>query len=240
MTLGGKKIVKLPHGYVSNGTCADEVEIRAMLGVEEDILSDDKLPMGVRLNEMISNCLVRVGTETDKAKIKDMVPKMSTEDQTVLLVALRSISVSDTYAIETECPNCEAKIQMDLALSSLGVKQAVAKGTMLEVSLPSGRKAKIRPMTIEDSMKTADMRLQGDSRLSTAILARTVELDGQAPTVESIKNLLYGDRVALRNMFDEMEGGIESNFDVKCPQCKKPFKDTLDIARAEFFSPKTI
>jgi hypothetical protein len=240
MTLGGKKIVKLPHGYVSNGTCADEVEIRAMLGVEEDILSDDKLPMVVRLNEMISNCLVRVGTETDKAKIKDMVPKMSTEDQTVLLVALRSISVSDTYAIETECPHCEAPIRMDLSLSSLRVKQAAAKGTVLEVTLPSGQKAKIRPMTIEDSMKTADMRLQGDSRLSTAILARTVELGGQAPTVEAIRNLLYGDRVALRNMFDEMEGGIESDFDVKCPQCKKPFKDTLDIARAEFFSPKAL
>src|SRR3990172_1853516 len=104
MTLGGKKIVKLPHGYVFNGTCADEVEIRAMLGVEEDILSDDKLPMGVRLNEMIGNCLVRVGSETDKAKIREILPKMSTEDQTVLLVALRSISVSDTYAIETECP----------------------------------------------------------------------------------------------------------------------------------------
>lgn len=240
MTLGGRKIVKLPHGYISNGTSFNEVEVRAMLGVEEDILSDDKLPMSVRLNEMITNCLVRVGTETDPAKIKAMVPKMSTEDQTVLIVALRAISVSDTYSVETECPSCNAPIKLDISLGSLGVTPAGFKGTPIDVTLPSGKKAKIRPMTIEDSIKTADMRLQGDSRLSTAMLVRVVELDGKVPALEDMKNLLYGDRVALRNQFDAMEGGIENEFKVKCPQCSKQFTDTLDIARAEFFSPKVM
>lgn len=240
MTLGGRKILKLPHGYVSNGTCFDEVEIRAMLGIEEEILSDDKLPMAQRIHEMISNCLTRVGTETDKAKIKDMLPKMSTEDQMVLMVALRSISVSDTYSIETVCPSCDAGIKLDLSLSSLGVRPAQAKGTTMNVALPSGRSAKIRPMTIEDSLKTAEMRLQGESRLSTAILVRLIELDGKAPTLDDVKNLLYGDRVALRNQFDAMEGGIENEYPVTCPQCKKGFKDTLDIVRAEFFSPKVM
>lgn len=240
MTLGGKKIVKLPHGYVSNGTCADEVEIRAMLGVEEEILSDDKLPMAYRMNAMISNCLTRVGSETDPVKIKAMLPAMSTEDQTVLLIALRAISVSDVYSIETQCPACEAEIKLDLSLSSLAVKPAQSRGQAVEVTMPSGRVAKIRPMTIEDSMKTADMRLQGESRLSTAILVRMVELDGKAPTLEDVKNLLYGDRVALRNKFDIMEGGIENEFKVTCPQCKKVFKDTLDIVKAEFFAPKSM
>lgn len=234
--------MKLPHGYVNNGTCLDEVEIRAMLGVEEEILSDDKLPMAYRMNEMISNCLTRVGTETDKAKIKEMLPKMSTEDQTVLLIALRAISVSDTYAIETQCPECAVEIKLDLSLSSLAVKPAQSKGQIVEVTLPSGRLTKIRPMTVEDSMKTADMRLQGESRLSTAILVRMVELDGKAPTLDDVKNLLYGDRVALRNRFDVMEGGVETEFKVKCPsaQCGKNFMETLDIVRAEFFAPKTM
>lgn len=240
MTLGGKKIVKLPHGYVSNGTCFDEVEVRAMTGVEEDILSDDKLPMMNRLNEMVTNCLVRVGSEADPVKIKGMFPKMSTEDQTVLLVALRAISVSDMYSVETSCPSCEAEIKLDISLGSLGVRQAQSKGQPIEVSLPSGKKAKVRSMTIEDSMRTADMRLQGDSRLSTAIFVRMIELDGKAPTLDDVKNLLYGDRVSLRNQFDAMEGGIENEFKVTCPKCSKKFVDTLDIARAEFFSPKSM
>src|SRR3972149_12291878 len=98
MTLGGRKIVKLPLGYISNGTRHDEAEVRAMLGVEEDILSDDKLPMTYRLNMIILNCLERLGSVSDKAEIKRMIPKLSTEDQTAVIVTLRTISVSSKYA----------------------------------------------------------------------------------------------------------------------------------------------
>jgi hypothetical protein len=240
MSLGGRKIVKLPHGYVNNGTSFDEVEVRAMTGVEEDVLSDDKLPMVYRLNEMIANCIIRIGTETDKAKIKDMLVKLSSEDQTVLLITLRSISVSDTYSVQTECPSCNAAIKLDVTLSSLAIRPAKAKGAPVEITLPSGRKAKVRPMTIEDSMKLADMRLQGDSRLSTAIFVRVSELDGKAPTIDDIRGLIYGDRIALRNVFDEVEGGVETDLKTTCPGCKRNFTDVLDIASAEFFNPKAV
>jgi hypothetical protein len=40
-SLGGRKIIRLPLGYADNGTLLDEIEIRAMKGTEEDILSDD-------------------------------------------------------------------------------------------------------------------------------------------------------------------------------------------------------
>lgn len=240
MSLGGRKIVKLPHGYAENGTVLDEVEVRAMTGVEEDVLSDDKLPMASRINEIIANCMERIGTVTDKTKFRPMLLKFSSEDQIALLVALRTISVGERYAIETGCPSCNIPIKVDLDLNTLNVTPAKVRGKAVEVSLPSGRKAKVRPMTIEDSLRTAEMRLAGDARMSTAILVRVVELDGKAPTLDDIRNLLYADRVYLRNFFDDMEGGIESEIKVTCPQCKRTFNEAVDIVHAEFFSPKMI
>lgn len=239
MTLGGRKIVKLPYGYVQNGSALDEVEIRAMTGVEEDILSDDKLPMVHRLNEMVLNCIERIGSVTDKAKIKEMYPKLSSEDQYALMVALRAISVKPTYDLETDCPSCGVPVSInDIDLNSLQIRPAKKDGLPIEVTLPSGRKAKVKVMLIEDSIKNAELRLQGEARMSVAVLARLTELDGKSPTLDDVRGLLFADRVRLRNLFDELEGGIENEFKVTCPQCKRTFTEMLDIARPEFFAPK--
>lgn len=238
MTLGGRKIVKLPHGYIQNGVVLDEVEIRAMTGVEEDLLSDDKLPMAHRLHEMVLNCIERIGTVTDRAKIREMYPKLSSDDQFVLMIALREISVLPIYTIETDCPSCGVTVRTEVDLSSLQCRPAKKDGIPVEVVLPSGKKAKVKVMLIEDALRMAELRLQGEARMSVAIMARLVELDGKPPTLEDVRGLLLADRVRLRNLFDEIEGGIENELSITCPQCKRTFREVLDIARAEFFAPK--
>lgn len=242
MTLGGKKIIKLPVGYIGNGTKSDEVEIRAMTGREEDIFSDDKLPMTVRLNAIIVNCIERLGTMTDKKVIESMIPKLSVEDQTAILVALRAISVSNVYTYTDECPSCGAVIEFKLDLNTLNIQPGKAKETpVVDVTLPSGRKAKIRAMLIEDAVKVENLRLQGDETISVVIWVRLVELDGKPnPTLDDVKGLLYADRLYLREMFDTLEGGIESEFASKCQACGKIFMSYLNIARVEFLSPKMV
>jgi len=241
-SLGGRTVVKLPMGYADNGTLADEIELRAMTGLEEDILSDDKLPMSRRLNDIIFNCTERISTVTDKEQIRKMIPKLSTDDQTLILISLRAISVGNNYRYEVECSSCDSIIQIDLALDSLQVRPGKGKeGRIAEVILPSERKAKIRPMLIEDSARTESMRIEGEGRVSMSIWMRLVELDGKPnPTLEDVKGLLYADRVYLREAFDQLEGGVESELRIKCDHCGKLFKSYLDIARIEFFSPKML
>ncbi len=240
MTLGGKKIVKLPCGYVENGTSIDEVEVRAMTGVEEDLFSDRNLPMVNRLRGMVVNCIERIGDVKDKAKIEQMAGKFSAEDQAVLLVALRQISVGNSYALESECPSCGVPIKLDVDLTTITVKKASKEKSPLEVQLPSGRKAKVRIMTLDDAMKTSELRLQGEGRLTAAVWVRLAELDGKQPTLEDVKGLLFADRVFLRNVFDELEGGIEETLKVTCPQCKRQFMEPFDMATPEFFSPSAL
>lgn len=241
-SLGGRKVVRLPLGFAENGSLMDEIELRAMTGQEEDILSDDKLSMSRRLNEIISNCTERIGTVSDKEQIRKMIPKLSTDDQSVILINLREISVGNNYRYEIECPSCSSVIQVDLLLDSLQVRPAQAKaGRIAEITLPSGKKAKIRPLLVEDSARTETMRLDGEGHVSISIWLRLVELDGKPnPTLEDVKGLLYADRIFLRGAFDQMEGGVESEIMVKCEHCGKIFKSYLDIARIEFFSPKIL
>jgi hypothetical protein len=227
-------------GYLENGVLSDEIELRAMLGHEEDILSDDKLPMSRRLNEIILNCTERIGTVTDKELIRKTIPKLSTDDQTVILINLRAISVDNNYKYEIDCPSCNVPIEINLALDSLQVRPGQAKEVRVaEVTLPSGKKAKIRPLLIEDAARTESMKLEGEGRVSMSIWLRLVELDGNAnPTLEDVKGLLYADRIYIREAFDQMEGGIETELPIRCDFCGKHFKSYLDIARIEFFSPR--
>jgi len=239
-SLGGRKIIRLPMGYVENGTLSDEIEIRAMKGTEEDILSDDKIPMSRRLNDIVSNCTERIGTVTDKDQLRKMIPKLSTDDQTAILIGLRAISVDNEYKYVLDCPSCTQPIKINLDLDTLESRPAKAKeGFPFEVTLPSGRKAKVRPMLIEDTGKTENLRLEGEGRVSASIWVRLVELDGKADVkIEDVKELLYADRVYLREFFDVMEGGLESELKIKCVHCGRVFTSYLDIARIEFFSPK--
>lgn len=241
-SLGGRTVVKLPMGYADNGTLVDEIELRAMTGVEEDTLSDDKLSMSRRLNEIVLNCTERMGTITDKDQLRKMIPKLSTDDQTCILINLRAISIGNNYRYEVVCPSCESLIRIDLALDSLQIRPAKAKtGVISEVDLPSGRKAKIRPLLIEDTSRSEEMKLEGEGRVSMSIWLRMMELDGKPnPTLEDVKGMLYADRIYLREVFDQMEGGVDSELKIKCDHCDKIFTSYLDIARIEFFSPKML
>jgi transposase len=68
-----------------------------------------------------------------------------------------------------------------------------------------------------------------------------MELDGKPnPTLEDVKGMLYADRIYLREVFDQMEGGVDSELKIKCDHCDKIFTSYLDIARIEFFSPKML
>jgi hypothetical protein len=241
MTLGGRKIVTLPVGILNNGKSSDEVEIRAMTGVEEDLFSDSDLPIGLRLRRMMGNCIVRIGDVTERKDLEALVPKLSTEDETVLLVALRAISVKNEYSYEVSCPSCGSRLRMDLDLGSLAVKPGEAKKTpVMEVTMPSGMKAKIQPLTLEKASNTEQMILENDSaKMSVAIYRRLVELDGKKEfTLDDVRNMVYGDRLYLREQFEIMEGGLETEFAVVCEKCKRNFTHYLDIARIEFFSPK--
>jgi hypothetical protein len=198
--------------------------------------------MSRRLNDIITNCVERLGTVTDKDQLRKMIPKLSTDDQTSILIGLRAISVDDKYKYALDCPNCSQPIKIDLDLGTLESRPAKAKeGFPVEVSLPSGRKAKVRPMLIEDTAKTENLRLEGEARVSASIWVRLVELDGKAEvSLQDVKDMLYADRVYLREFFDMLEGGIESEMLVKCAQCSRIFTSYLDIARIEFFSPKML
>ena len=240
MSLGGRKDVKVPVGYVNNGSSSDDVGVRAMIGEEEDILSNDNISFAKRIDTMVLNCIDRIGQVTDKAKIAEMYPDLTIEDQTTLLISLRAMSISETLEYAMMCPECKKPILFKLDLTSLKVTPGEAKKSFVnEVTLPSGRKCKVKPMQIKDRRRIEALETNGENFLSVAIWVRLVELDGKPnPTVQDVRAMMYGDRLALRGLFDRLEGSIESQFNITCQACGAQFDESLDVARPEFLLPK--
>lgn len=243
MSLGGCKVLNLPLGFSDAGIIKDEVEIRAMTGVEEEILTDENLSLSDRLNKMVTGCLNRIGDVTDKEKIAQMFGKLGVEDQTVILIGLRAISVGETYSYDVICPSCTAPSTINLDLSSLKIEESPAKkNPVTEVTLPSGAKAKIKPLLVEDIKRVEKelLRVENDSaKASVVIMVRLLELNGKVnPDLEDVRQMLFGDRVFIRGMFDKLEGGVETELYVKCEKCGSVFRSLLDIGRLEFFMPR--
>ena len=240
MSLGGRKDVKVPVGYVNNGSSTDEIGVRAMIGEEEDILSNDNISFAKRIDAMVLNCIDKIGQVTDKAKIAEIYPELTIEDQTTLLIQLRAMSISETLEYAMQCPECKKPILFKLDLTSLKVTPGQAKESFLhEIQLPSGRKCKVKPMQIKDRQRIGQMETTGENFMSVSIWVRLVELDGKPnPTFQDVRGMMYGDRLALRAAFDRIEGSIESEFNITCQACGAKFDESLDIANPEFLLPK--
>lgn len=87
-----------------------DVELRAMSGHEEDLLSNDSIPFFRRMTSILAQCCKRIGTLTDRADIIRAIHGLPAGSRAHLLVSLRRTShfraTKDIYDMVVECPKC--------------------------------------------------------------------------------------------------------------------------------------
>lgn len=238
-----KGTVFLPCGYIdADGKLHEEVELREMTGDEEDILAMPNVSGSVKMSRIIGNCLSRIGTITKTELLQQIPPKLTIGDRTVLLLALRAVSLGVIYTFSIKCPECRKHFNTGLRLDRLEVIPMVDRMQReIVMTLPSGKTCVVRVMTGEDEDRLEQMRLGTTNRkdaLSLAILARLKSLEGQEkPGLRGVKTLSLRDRHTIRNWYRKMEGGVETDVDVACTECGHEFKTTLDIGQPAFFFP---
>lgn len=229
----GVMAFELPTGWVGpDGQVHRRVEIREMTGYEEDLIGDDRLPYGVRVNRILAGCVEKLGPITDKKQLEKVMEELTSVDRMKILIAIRVASLGAMFEFEGECPSCKVKERKAvdlLTLQFVGMKDP--KVREYEVVLPSGRKAKCKILTGGDEVKVMDM--PPTDILSAAILIRLVSLDDAAPTLEGVKKMGLKDRQFLRKKFDEMEGGFERNIQVECGKCRTEYERRLDVGMFE-------
>lgn len=236
-TLG---VFELPCGYLDADTndLYTEVQLREIKGREEDMLNSSKVPANKKLSSLLSGCIERIGPITDKGKIRVMVDEMMTGDRIFLLFALRRVSLGDDLPVRENCPKCKANNFYIIDTSDLRIQKMESPfKRVYDTTLPSGKSARFRVATGTDEIAQSKMRVRNkEDLISTMILMRLELLDGESPTLAAVADLGLRDRQALRKEFERVEGGIDLEVELDCPECGHEWKKDLDM-RPDFFFP---
>lgn len=258
-------IFTLPAGHIDeNGVLHREVQIREMTGEEEDLMGARSGDFQARMNQVMANCTMRIGTIEDRPRILTIIRKLPIADRTFLFTALRRVSLGDEYTMEVECPKCDKTSQMILDLDGLAVKgMPDPEKRVYDVTLPSGKAAKWKIMTGEEEEKLTTLRDASNMRdvLSYAIMMRLVEYDGQQlelggrltdargkvsfdkegrTFLKLVKGMSTRDRNFLRKEFGDNEAGMDTDVEFECPECSAKFTGAFDPTQVGFFFPSGI
>ena len=238
---------ELPCGHLdAEGRVHFAYVVTEMTGVEEDLLAG-KGPVIPRLNRVIGNCLVSLGSITERAALHAAAGALTSMDRMVLLIALRRASLGDAYDMRMGCPACHREAAFAVDLSGLEVTPMPDRTVRVFTEpLPSGRLATWHVMSTEDE-EWASRKRRGneDDLLTLSMLARvshvgSVVLDrerGWAAARDALKALPMRDRERLRIAFDEREGGVDDEVEFACAECGHEWRASLDVAQPGFFFP---
>jgi hypothetical protein len=250
----GLGLFDLPMGVIdAEGELHRQIQLREITGVEEDILLSKTGSIVTKFNDVLTNCVLKIGHISDRQKISKLVLDMRTGDRTFILLALRRVSLGDTYPFEFKCPDatCKAKHTLEVDLSELEIAlpdgfdpdepEAVLKRELWEVQLPSGIKAVIKVMTgrLEFEIDQKAKR-NAEDRLSRMMRVRIASLDDKEPTVRHIQALTMRDRDFLRGFFDQIDGGVNTTVEVECPSCMEESEVEVNPGQEGFFFPSVL
>ena len=194
-----------------------EAELREMTGADESLLTNRRLMKdGEGVNQVLRNCLVRLGDRTELAA-KDVLDLLS-GDRLFLLVKLRQISFGDEVDLSLACPakDCGEVTDVHIALDDLEV---TPYGTEREFIFELPRTKKPIIFTLMDGHMEKRLASLKDPNLHSAMLMRVKEIDGKAPNRNSLAELPAFDLNALRAEMQRVDGGIDTTVHTVCTAC---------------------
>jgi len=237
-------VFDLPCGYINPQTqeLVTEVQVREITGNEEDMLASRQIPSHTKITQLLSGCVLRVGDETNKGRIAQIVQDMLVGDRVFLIFCIRRVTLGDDLPVREKCPECGTTtlFMVNLAEDLKARPMADPMKRIFDVELPSGKTARFRVSTGADEARLAKLRkrhVKQSDGLSQAILMRLELLEGEKPTLQMVKSLGMRDRHFLREQFEASEGGVDTSMEFECPSCEHEWEKELDLSAANFFFP---
>lgn len=232
---------ELPCGHLDDeGHLVKDVVIREFKGIEEDILGSDKLPPNQKMEMILSNTLVKVGTNDDPRFISQVLSKLPVGDRVFLLLSARRTTLGDVFPYVAKCPDCKHKDLYTVDLDELKIQpMPTPEQRVYDGEIPGGHTVRWHVMTGEREQKINSFPLaqRKSAAVSMAILARLELLDDKPVNLPQIQKLSMSQRNALRDMFAEHEGGVDTAVQFECANCGNEWEEELDISQQGFFFP---
>ena len=238
-------IFKLPCGYldVDTNELHDEIEVREITGHEEDMLASKQVKGEDKYSTLLSACITRIGTLTDKAKIKRAVMDLTTGDRMFAMFAIRRVTLGDETPIREVCQNKECKVStlfvIDLNDLTVDYMEEPRK-RVYDMKLPSGMAVRFRISTGHDEQTRTQVKARNKNDLASMVLMMRIEMLGdEPPTLATVKALSLRDRHALRKEMERVEGGVDLELEMECPVCGHEWKQDLAVGMSFLFPSET-
>ena len=211
-----------------------DCELRELTGVEEELLTNTRLMRsGDGLNQVLRNCLVRLGEQAD-ISIHDVLDLLA-GDRLFILVKLRQVSLGDEVMLTLVCPNptCRATSQVPVNLEDLSVTPYPGEREFTCALPSSGQTVTFVHL---DGHREKRLAALPEATITQAMLIRIVAVDGQAPTKQTLNIMSLKDRQALRQAMLGADGGIDTTVDAVCEQCGTAIRTRIE-AEPNFLFP---
>jgi len=212
---------------------ATEIDLVEMTGVEEDLLTNQRLiKTGEAINQVLANCIKRIG-ENDSPGMKDILDMLS-GDRLFALVRLRQVSLGDEVDLELVCPNiaCGERNYVAINLQDLEVTP-YGEEREFEFKLPGS--GKVVRFGYLDGHKEKRLAAMKQPSLTTAMMIRILSVDGQSPSKKLLNEMSIRDRSALREEMTRVDGGIDTTVDISCDTCGARIRTRLEAEPAFLF-----
>jgi len=262
----GRGEYTLPCGYVDGaGKVHNTIILRETTGAEEDILDDDQLSTTERITRVLSGCCERLGEITDKGLIqraigdrleKDEGLPCSQADRMAMMLFLRRTTNGDRYHLpeaQRTCPHCKGKnnpMHVDLD-KDIEIKHA-KDPTKRRVQFKLPRKGLLAVMRVLSASGEESLTklMRGNNRKNLRTLAILARLESIGDTnlraddfksVDLVKRLSSVDRNYIREVYNKVEGAIDTELEISCEKvaCGLEWKTEIDIGQV-FFSPQAV
>lgn len=211
-----------------------EIELKEMTGIEEEILTNQRLiRSGDAINQVLKNCILSIGDKSD-IDVHD-ISSMLSGDRLFTLVRLRQISLGDEVELELVCSNsmCRSKNHTVVNLNDLPVTPYGESREFIYTLPASGQK--VRFCYLDGSMEKRLSQMQ-EPTISSAMLIRMLDIDGNPPSKKMLSDMSMKDRTALRGEMTRVDAGIDTSVIIPCDSCGMEIRTRLE-AEASFLFP---
>jgi hypothetical protein len=234
-------VFELPCGYLDEqGNLYTQVEVREITGAEEDMLSSDKIDASQKFDELIIRCLKRIGTISDPARIRAIAPELTAGDRLFLIFSIRRVTLGDEYPFVDRCPECKLEKMYVINLNELEVyKMKEPRKRIYDITLSSKRTVRFKLVYGKDDPALAKLAKSNDAS-SLGILFRLELLDGKPPQLSDLKNMGLKERQELRDALTGVDGGVDTEIQMQCPNCHAEFSRDVQVGTQSFFFPSGV
>lgn len=222
------RAITLPHGVFAKGRLVRDAELRAPTGWDEVYLAEEagELTGPERTTAVLERCVTRVGAE--RATVPAL-RSLTAGDREAILLHLRAAAFGDRLSCVVDCPECGARMDVELSVAELLVPPYAdpeeryettftADGRRCDVSfrLPTGA-------DLESAAGAADV--EDAARRLLELCVESVTVDGE--TTDGLAVDAGRDVSAAMARLDPQ---AELWLVMTCPECEQAFSATLDAA----------